>query len=70
MDFDKYVQGFESILNFQKISLKNDVIKKCIIAQKSFTFKNFMNTFKKLEDLMFIQNITDYLEIIFEPYCK
>ncbi len=31
-------------------------------------FKDFLMVYKKMEDLMFIQSIIDYLEIIFEVY--
>ena len=66
----KFIQAFESSLNFQKIMLKNDVIKKSLFEQKKMSFKTFIEVFKKMEDLMFIQNITDYLEIIFDSLSK
>lgn len=61
----KFLQAFESSLNFQRIMMKPDVIKKCLYEQKNFSFESFLNAYKRLEDLMFIQSITDYLEIIF-----
>lgn len=33
-------------------------------------FKDFLLVYKKMEDLMFIQSIIDYLEIIFEVYSQ
>lgn len=57
-------------MNYQKIMIKPEIVKKHLYEQKKMDFKDFLLVYKKMEDLMFIQSIIDYLEIIFEVYSQ
>lgn len=64
----KFMKGFESALSYQRIILKPEIIKKKLWEKEELSFEFFMETYKYLENVVFIQNIIDFFEIIFEPY--
>jgi hypothetical protein len=41
--------------------IKSEVIKKNLFDRKKLNFQDFIKLYKKMEDLMFIQNIADFL---------
>lgn len=50
--------------------IKSEIVKKNFYEQKRMQFKDFLGMYKKMQDLMFIQSIIDYLEIIFQVYAN
>ena len=41
--------------------IKDDLLKKYINDSKNLSFESFVSLYEKVENLMFIQNVIDYL---------
>ena len=65
-DPSKFIQGLEAHLNYQRITVKTELLKRHIKESKNLSFEQFIKIYKKIEDLVYIQSVVDYVEIIFE----
>ena len=59
-------KGFESIMNINKIELNSEIIERMFVEFfEEISFENFMNVYGNIQNLLFSQNIVEYMITVF-----
>lgn len=66
LSLGKFRAGFEVMLNMNKITIRAEVLERIFREQRAVDFPHFVEMYSRIDQLIFRQNIVDYVEILFE----
>ena len=62
----RFKNGFEVILNLNRAAIRPEILDRIFLEQKDLSFEGFLDMYGQIDELIFRQNVIDYVEMLFE----
>ena len=61
----RFKNSFEVVLNLNRAAIRPEILEKIFRDQKSMSFDGFLLMYGQIDELIFKQNVIDYVEMLF-----